>query len=244
MLHGYSLPFVRTLRDGLLPAILASLIAHTVLLTLEMRSLPPPLKSSGAGSRPLFLSSHQAFVSNRELPVSSQSAELDKKDAKGLVEKELPKLSTPAEFLETLTPPLLPEAPVSISPSVVAADETGSVLPSLLSEPIFPGGSPNRGKWGQRSGPPPSQSNTQGNRGAAFVVPFLQSMSTQLASGISCDITVSNAWTAAQVSCTDSGSASLIAGFLSQQLRMVNSLPDASYCFHLKQGELNTLSCH
>jgi len=76
------------------------------------------------------------------------------------------------------------------------------------------------------------------------VVPFLQSLSTRLATGDSCDIKVSNTWTVAQISCADSGSTSLIAGFLSQQLRMVSSLPDPSYCFQVKPGELNTLSCN
>jgi len=76
------------------------------------------------------------------------------------------------------------------------------------------------------------------------VVPFLQSLSTRLATGVSCDIKVSNTWTVAQISCTDSESTSLIAGFLSQQLQMVNSLPDPGYCFQVKQGELSTLSCN
>ena len=236
--------FFKTPRDGLLTAIFVSFAAHSLLLTFELRSPPPPLQSSGAGSKPLFLSARQALAPHMGSPVPAQSQEPVKKDADVLVEKELPKLSTPAESLETLTPSPAAEDPVSISPSAATADETGSVLPFLLSEPIFPGGSPNRGKWGQRSGPPPSQGNAQGNRGPAFVVPFLQSLSTRLATGVSCDIKVSNTWTVAQISCNDSGSNSLIAGFLSQQLQMVNSLPDAGYCFQVKPGELSTLSCN
>jgi len=244
MIHGYSMSFFKTPRDGLFFAILVSFAAHTLLLTLGMRSPPPPLQSLGAGSKPLFLFSHQALAPNMGSPVPAQSQEPVKKDAEVLVEKEPPKLSTPAESLETLTPTSAAEDPVSISASAATADESGSVLPFLLSEPIFPGGSPNKGKWGQRSGPPPPQSNNHGNRGPAFVVPFLQSMSTRLATGDSCDIKVSNSWTIAQISCTDSGSTSLIAGFLSQQLQLVYSLPDAGYCFQVKRGELNTLSCH
>jgi len=244
MVHAYSMSFFKVPRDGLLTAIFVSFAAHTVLLTLVLRSPPYPLQSSGAGSKPLFLFSRQALAPHMGSPVPAQSQEPVKKDAEVLVEKELPKLSTPAESLETLTPTPADEDPVSVSPSAATADETGSVLPFLLSEPIFPGGSPNRGKWGQRSVPPPLQNNGQGNRGPAFVVPFLQSMSTRLATGVSCEIKVSNTWTVAQISCTDSGSTSLIAGFLSQQLRMVNSLPDAGYCFHVKPGELNTLSCN
>jgi len=244
MLHGYSMSFFKTPRDGLFFAILVSFAAHSLLLTFELRSPHASLQSLGAGSKPLFLFSRQALAPHMGSPVPPQSQEPVKKDADVLVEKEPPKLSTPAESLETLTPTPATEDPVSISPSAATADETGSVLPFLLREPIFPGGSPNKGKWGQRSGPPPLQGNAQGNRGPAFVVPFLQSMSTRLATGDSCDIKVSNSWTIAQISCTDSGSTSLIAGFLSQQLQMVNSLPDAGYCFHVKPGELNTLSCH
>lgn len=235
---------VRTPRDGLFFAILVSFAAHSLLLTLGMRSAPPPTQSSGAGSKPLFLLSRQAFAPHMGSPVPAQSQEPVKKDAELLVENEPPKLSAPAESLETSTPTPAAEDPVSVSPSAATADASGSVLPFLLSEPIFPGGSPNKGKWGQRSGPPPLKSNVQGNRGPAFVVPFLQSMSTRLATGDSCDIKVSNTWTVAQISCTDSGSTSLIAGFLSQQLQMVNSLPDAGYCFQVKQGEFNTLACH
>lgn len=221
---------VRTPRDGLFFAILLSFAAHSLLLTLGMRSAPPPTQSSGAGSKPLFLLSRQAFASHMGSPVPAQSQAPVKKDAEVLVETSTP---TPAA-----------EDPVSVSLSAATADETGSVLPFLLREPIFPGGSPNKGKWGQRSGPPPPQSNNHGNRGPAFVVPFLQSMSTRLATGDSCDIKVSNTWTVAEIACTDSGSTSLIAGFLSQQLQMVNSLPDAGYCFQVKQGEFNTLACH
>jgi hypothetical protein len=244
MAATYSMAFLKAPRDGLLTAVFVSFAAHTLLLTLELRSPPPPLQSSGAGSKILLLSSRQAFAPPMGLQAPSKRQEPVKKEAEVLAEKELPKLSTLAESLDTLTPISPPENPVSVSPSAPTADETGSVLPFLLSEPLFPGGSPNRGKWGQRSGPPPAQRNAQGNRGPAFVVPFLQSMSTRLATGVSCEIKVSNTWTVAQISCTDSGSTSLIAGFLSQQLRMVSSLPDAGYCFHVKSGELNTLSCN
>jgi hypothetical protein len=245
MAPAYSMAFLKAPRYGLLTAIFVSFAAHTLLLTLEMRSPPTPSpQSSATGYKILLLSARKAFAPNMGSPVPAQSQEPVKKDADVPVEKDLPKLSTPAESLDTFTPTPAPEDPVSVSPSALTADETGSVLPFLLSEPIFPGGSPNRGKWGQRSGPPPVQRNAQGNRGPAFVVPFLQSMSTRLATGDSCDIKVSNTWTVAQISCTDSGSTSLIAGFLSQQLQMVNSLPDPGYCFQVKQGELSTLSCN
>jgi len=236
MLHGYALPFFRTLRDGLLPAILASLIAHTVLLTLEMRSLPPPLKSSGAGSRPLFLSSRQAFSSEKGLASTAQ--------APAQATKDVPKPSALAETAEAPTPAPASQAQSLPAPAELKTDASGSVLPSLLSEPIFPGGSPNRGKWGQRSGPAANQGQQQSHRGPAFVVPFLQSMSAQLDPNASCDVKVSDAWTSALVSCTDRQFHSLIAGYLSQQLQMVNSLSDAGYCFQVKQGEFNTLSCN
>jgi len=236
MLHGYALPFFKTLRDGLLPAILASLIAHTVLLTLEMRSLPPPLKSSGAGSRPLFLSSRQAFSSEKGLASTAQ--------APAQATKDVPKTSVLAETAEAPTPAPASQAQSLPAPAELKTDASGSVLPSLLSEPIFPGGSPNRGKWGQRSGPAANQGQQQSNRGPAFVVPFLQSMSAHLDPNASCDVKVSDAWTSALVSCTDRQFHSLIAGYLSQQLQMVNSLPDAGYCFQVKQGEFNTISCN
>jgi hypothetical protein len=243
--EGSSIVMVRTPRNGLFFAILASFAAHSLLLTLEMRSPPPPLQSSGAGSKkPLFLSSRQAFAPNMGLPVPAKSQEPVKNDAEVLVEKELPKPSALAETVEAPTPAPPSQEQSLLTPPELKTDASGSVLPFLLSEPIFPGGSPNKGKWGQRSGPPPSQSNAQGNRGLAFVVPFLQSMSTRLVTGVSCDIKVSNTWTAAQISCTDSGSTSLIAGFLSQKLQMVNSLPDPCYCFQLSQGQFNTLSCN
>jgi hypothetical protein len=236
MLHGYALLFFRTLRDGLLPAILASLIAHSVLLTLEMRSLPPPLKSSGAGSRPLFLSSRQAFSLEKGLASPAQ--------APAQATKDVPKTSVLAETAEAPTPAPASQAQSLPAPAELKTDASGSVLPSLLSEPIFPGGSPNRGKWGQRSGPAANQGQQQSHRGPAFVVPFLQSMSAQLDPNASCDVKVSDAWTSALVSCTDRQFHSLIAGYLSQQLQMVNSLPDAGYCFQVKQGEFNTLSCN
>jgi len=236
MLHGYALPFFRTLRDGLLPAILASLIAHSVLLTLEMRSLPPPLKSSGAGSRPLFLSSRQAFSLEKGLASPAQ--------APAQATKDVPKTSVLAETAEAPTPAPASQAQSLPAPAELKTDASGSVLPFLLSEPIFPGGSPNRGKWGQRSGPAANQGQQQSNRGPAFVVPFLQSMSAQLDPNASCDVKVSDAWTSALVSCTDRQFHSLIAGYLSQQLQMVNSLPDAGYCFQVKQGEFNTISCN
>jgi hypothetical protein len=236
MLHGYALPFFRTLRDGLLPAILASLIAHSVLLTLEMRSLPPPLKSSGAGSRPLFLSSRQAFSLEKGLASPAQ--------APAQATKDVPKTSVLAETAEAPTPAPASQAQSLPAPAELKTDASGSVLPSLLSEPIFPGGSPNRGKWGQRSGPAANQGQQQSNRGPAFVVPFLQSMSAHLDPNASCDVKVSDAWTSALVSCTDRQFHSLIAGYLSQQLQMVNSLPDAGYCFQVKQGEFNTISCN
>ena len=226
--EGSSTAMVRTPRDGLFFAILVSFAAHSLLLTVGLRSppAPSPSPSSAAGSKPLFLSSRQAFSSDNGLASPAQ--------APAQATKDVPKPSALAETVEAPTP----------APPELKTDASGSVLPSLLSEPIFPGGSPNRGKWGQRSGPAANQGQQQGNRGPAFVVPFLQSMSAQLDPNASCDVKVSDAWTTALVSCTDRQFHSLIAGYLSQQLQLVNSLPEAGYCFQLKQGEFNTLSCN
>ena len=236
--------FFKVPRYGLLTAIFVSFAAHTLLLTLEMHSPPDPSRqSSAAGSRILLLSARQAVSSNKDLPRPVQPQVQATKNLEA-VEQDAPALSPPAESLETATLTPAPQEPSANAISELKLPEAGSVLPALLNETIFPGGSPNRGKWGQRSGPPPFQSNAQGNRGPSFVVPFLQSISTRLATGVSCDIKVSDTWTSAQISCTDSGSTSLIAGFLSQQLQIVNPLPDAGYCFQVKPGELNTLSCN
>ena len=226
--EGNSAALVRTPRDGLFFAILVSFAAHSLLLTVGLRSAPTPSPSpsSAAGSKPLFLSSRQAFSSDKGLASPAQASVQATKD--------VPKPSALAETVEAPTP----------APPELKTDASGSVLPSLLSEPIFPGGSPNRGKWGQRSGPAANQGQQQSHRGPAFVVPFLQSMSAQLDPNTSCDVKVSDAWTTALVSCTDRQFHSLIAGYLSQQLQLVNSLPESGYCFQVKQGEFNTLSCN
>ena len=224
--EGSSIAMVRTPRDGLFFAILVSFAAHSLLLTVGLRSAPTPSPSSAAGSKPLFLSSRQAFSSDKGLASPAQAS------AQAI--KDVPKPSALAETVEASTP----------APPELKTDASGSVLPFLLSEPIFPGGSPNRGKWGQRSGPAANQGQQQSHRGPAFVVPFLQSMSAQLDPNASCDVKVSDAWTTALVSCTDRQFHSLIAGYLSQQLQLVNSLPESGYCFQVKQGEFNTLSCN
>ena len=226
--EGSSTAMVRTPRDGLFFAILVSFAAHSLLLTVGLRSAPTPSPSpsSAAGSKPLFLSSRQAFSFDKGLASPAQ--------APAQATKDVPKPSALAETVEAPTP----------APPELKTDASGSVLPSLLSEPIFPGGSPNRGKWGQRSGPAANQGQQQSHRGPAFVVPFLQSMSAQLDPNTSCDVKVSDAWTTALVSCTDRQFHSLIAGYLSQQLQLVNSLPESGYCFQVKQGEFNTLSCN
>ena len=226
--EGNSAALVRTPRDGLFFAILVSFAAHSLLLTVGLRSAPTPSPSpsSAAGSKPLFLSSRQAFSFDKGLASPAQTS--------AQATKDVPKPSALAETVEAPTP----------APPELKTDASGSVLPSLLSEPIFPGGSPNRGKWGQRSGPAANQGQQQSHRGPAFVVPFLQSMSAQLDPNTSCDVKVSDAWTTALVSCTDRQFHSLIAGYLSQQLQLVNSLPESGYCFQVKQGEFNTLSCN
>ena len=235
----------KTPHDGLFFAILVSIAVHSLLLTLGMRSAPPPSQSSGAGSKPLFLSSRQAFSSDKGLSSHAQTQTKATKEVETvMVEKELPMSSPLAESAEALMPIPASQAQSLLSPPELKTDSSGSVLPSLLSEPIFPGGSPNRGTWGQRSGPAANQGQQPNNRGPAFVVPFLQSMSAQLGPNASCDVKVSDAWTTALVSCTDRKFHSLIAGYLAQQLQMVNSLPEAGFCFQVKQGEFNTLACH
>ena len=236
--EGSSIAMVRTPRDGLFFAILVSFAAHSLLLTVGLRSAPTPSPSpsSAAGSKPLFLSSRQAFSSDKGLASPAQ--------APAQATKDVPKPSALAETVEAPTPAPASQAQSMPAPPELKTDASGSVLPFLLSEPIFPGGSPNRGKWGQRSGPAANQGQQQSHRGPAFVVPFLQSMSAQLDPNASCDVKVSDAWTTALVSCTDRQFHSLIAGYLSQQLQLVNSLPEAGYCFQVKQGEFNTLSCN
>ena len=236
--EGSSIAMVRTPRDGLFFAILVSFAAHSLLLTVGLRSAPTPSPSpsSATGSKPLFLSSRQAFSFDKGLASPAQ--------ASAQATKDVPKPSALAETVEAPTPAPASQAQSMPAPPELKTDASGSVLPSLLSEPIFPGGSPNRGKWGQRSGPAANQGQQQSNRGPAFVVPFLQSMSAQLDPNASCDVKVSDAWTTALVSCTDRQIHSLIAGYLSQQLQMVNSLPESGYCFQVKQGEFNTLSCN
>ena len=236
--EGSSIAMVRTPRDGLFFAILVSFAAHSLLLTVGLRSAPTPSPSpsSAAGSKPLFLSSRQAFSSDKGLASPAQ--------APAQATKDVPKPSALAETVEAPPPAPASQAQSMPAPPELKTDASGSVLPSLLSEPIFPGGSPNRGKWGQRSGPAANQGQQQSHRGPAFVVPFLQSMSAQLDPNASCDVKVSDAWTTALVSCTDRQIHSLIAGYLSQQLQMVNSLPESGFCFQVKQGEFNTLSCN
>ena len=236
--EGSSAAMVRTPRDGLFFAILVSFAAHSLLLTVGLRSAPTPSPSpsSAAGSKPLFLSSRQAFSSDKGLASPAQTS--------AQATKDVPKPSALAETVEAPTPAPASQAQSMPAPPELKTDASGSVLPSLLSEPIFPGGSPNRGKWGQRSGHAANQGQQQSNRGPAFVVPFLQSMSAQLDPNASCDVKVSDAWTTALVSCTDRQFHSLIAGYLSQQLQLVNSLPESGYCFQVKQGEFNTLSCN
>jgi hypothetical protein len=234
--------FFNVPRDGLLVAIFVSFAAHTVLLAFWAHTNKPAKPSSLAGTKPLFLSARQALSPNQVLPSPAQpQVQAPNKNMQAVLEQEAPKLSIPVEGVESASPVPVPQEPSSSAVSELKVSETGSVLPALLSEPIFPGGSPNKGSWGQRSRSQPPQT---GNQGPAFVVPFLQSMTAQLAPNAYCDVKVSNTWTVAQISCTDSGSTSLMAGFLSQQLRMVNSLPDAGYCFNVKPGELNTLSCN
>ena len=236
--EGNSAAMVRTPRDGLFFAILVSFAAHSLLLTVGLRSAPTPSPSpsSAAGSKPLFLSSRQAFSFDKGLASPAQTS--------AQATKDVPKPSALEETVEVPTPAPASQAQSIPEPPELKTDASGSVLPSLLSEPIFPGGSPNRGKWGQRSGPAANQGQQQSHRGPAFVVPFLQSMSAQLDPNASCDIKVSDAWTTALVSCTDRQFHSLIAGYLSQQLQLVNSLPESGYCFQVKQGEFNTLSCN
>jgi len=242
---GEVIPVARkkTTREGLFFAMIVSLAAHSLFFSFEMRSSHTASSTFSSGPQPLFLSSSPKLSSTMGFS-SPSNAQAQATRNTNTVTKEAPAKTSNLSDLIDFSTPNSANQHSSVATTELKTDETGSVLPSLLSEPIFPGGSPNRGQWGRKASPPSNQIHQSEDLGSAFVVPFLQSITTRLEPKASCEIKVSNSWTVARISCTDSEIHSLIAVYLSQQLQIMNSLPGKGYCFQISPGEFSTLACN
>ena len=223
---------------------LFSFAIHIFLFSWELRSSSEPSNHFRSERKPLFLSSNQGSAFSKGLVSFSNDRAKSTREIKAAMDTAEPLISNLGEALNEPTPKPSTTKNNPFPPPESLTDESESVLPSLLNEPIFPGGSPNRGKWGRQAIPTTNQVKQSGNQGYAFVVPFLQSLTTYLEPKASCDIKVSVAWSAALVSCTDRQYYSLIAGHFSQQLQIMESLPGAGYCFHVNHDGFTALACN
>jgi hypothetical protein len=59
----------------------------------------------------------------------------------------------------------------------------------------------------------------------------------------SCDIQINASWSTAFISCNEDSFKGHSVGFLSQQLRIQNSMAEPAHCFKLNNGNLNTVEC-
>jgi hypothetical protein len=163
-------------------------------------------------------------------------------------------LSKPAETSDVtptkLDVPLPEPTPQAEMPSatskgveqVLSTSASQSTHTNAANAALLPPQMGGHGRWGSR--PTPANRGPQNmNQGPATVMPMLNRAAEQLPPSASCDIQINASWSTAFISCNEDSFKGHSVGFLSQQLRIQNSMAEPAHCFKLNNGNLNTVEC-